>query len=159
MGKPVGSISVRGARRSDRDEIVRMRQSFWPDSTAAEVDELLARGARSYVVLVAERLGSDGGGRLCGFAEVGTRPYAEGCDSSPVAYLEGIWVDADARRVGVGAALVREADGWARAQGLIELASDTELVNSTSQAFHEAMGFEEAERLVAYRRRVPERPR
>ncbi len=159
MGTPVGSISVRVARAADRDEIVRMRRSLWPDSTAAEVDELLAPGTRAYVVLVAERLGSDGKGGLCGFAEVGTRPYAEGCESSPVAYLEGIWVDADARRVGVGAALVREADGWARAQGLTELASDTDLANTTSQAFHQAMGFEEAERLVAYRRRVPEGPR
>jgi len=138
---------VRKLDPSDRSELTRMRQSLWPDSTASEVESLIAGTAEASVILVTLR-----GAGLCGFAEVGTRPYAEGCQSSPVAYLEGIWVDAAARRSGVASTLVREAERWARSQGLTELASDCDLTNLESQAFHAAVGFEEVQRLVVFRR-------
>lgn len=125
-----------------------MRQALWPDSTAREVDDLLsARTAGEYSVLVVERL--DRG--LAAFAEVGIRAHAEGCASSPVAYLEGIWVDPDLRRSGVGSHLCHAVVAWARRKGLAELASDAALDNTISHAFHEAVGFVEAERLVCYR--------
>jgi aminoglycoside 6'-N-acetyltransferase I len=100
------------------------------------------------IVLVAVRVG----GGLAGFAEVGSRPFADGCDTSPVAYLEGWYVDADVRRQGVGAALVRAAEEWARRQGYRELASDALLENLASQRAHEALGFGEVERAVRYRK-------
>ena len=56
------------------------------------------------------------------------------------------------RGPGVGAALVRAAEDWARAGGLREFASDSQLDNTTSQKAHEALGFTEVERLVAYRK-------
>lgn len=139
---------TRSLRADDRDELVRMRTALWPDSTATEVDHLLTRLPEAYAVLVAER--PDGG--LGAFAEVGTRPYAEGCDSSPVAYLEGIWVDPGFRRSGLGAALVRHAERWALARGLTELASDADIHNQASLEFHVAAGFEEVERIVCFRR-------
>jgi aminoglycoside 6'-N-acetyltransferase I len=99
-------------------------------------------------VLVAERDPS----RLCGFAEVGERPYADGCDTSPVAYLEGWYVDPDARRRAVGAELMRAVEAWARSRGYRELASDTGLANVVSQRAHERLGFTETERSVLYRK-------
>lgn len=141
---------IRALGAEDRDELVRMRTALWPDSSAAEVDELLRRSGAAYVVLVAER--PEGG--LGGFAEVGTRPYAEGCASSPVAYLEGIWVDAELRRGGLALALVGAAADWARARGLKELASDALIENQVSLDFHAAAGFEEVERIVCFRRDV-----
>lgn len=141
---------IRASGAEDRDELVRMRTALWPDSSAAEVDELLRRSGAAYVVLVAER--PEGG--LGGFAEVGTRPYAEGCASSPVAYLEGIWVDAELRRGGLALALVGAAADWARARGLKELASDALIENQVSLDFHAAAGFEEVERIVCFRRDV-----
>ena len=78
-----------------RDELLRMRTALWPDSTADEVDALVARADEpGYRVLMARA----DDGRMVGFAEVGTRPFAEGCRTSPVAYLEGIWVEPGARR-------------------------------------------------------------
>lgn len=128
-----------------------MRCELWPGDSASEhrrgMDEWLARA--DSVVLVAAR---PGGERLAGFAEVGTRPYADGCESSPVAFLEGWYVDPDVRRAGVGAALVRAAEGWARARGLREFASDALLENEISHQAHQALGFEEVERAVRYRK-------
>jgi aminoglycoside 6'-N-acetyltransferase I len=95
-------------------------------------------------------------GRLAGFTEVGTRPYAEGCDTTPVGYLEGWFVDADVRRQGIGAALVQAAESWARQLGLQEFASDALLDNLTSHAAHRALGFEETERLVLFRKSLVE---
>ena len=85
-----------------------------------------------------------------GFAEVGTRSLADGCETSPVAYLEGWYVDADMRRQGVGTALIRAAEAWAREKGLNEFASDAELENIESQQAHVALGFHEVERVVLY---------
>jgi aminoglycoside 6'-N-acetyltransferase I len=93
-------------------------------------------------------------GRLGGFIEVGLRKYAEGCDSSPVGYIEGWYVDPDLRRQGVGAALVRAGEEWARAQGCTEMASDCLLDNEASIRAHLALGYEEAERLIHFCKRL-----
>ena len=101
------------------------------------------------VVLVAPL--NEGAG-LAGFAEVGARSVADGCETSPVAYLEGWFVDADMRRQGVGAALIHAAEAWAREKGFREFASDAELENIQSQQAHVALGFREVERAVLYLR-------
>ncbi|MCA0375453.1 MAG: GNAT family N-acetyltransferase [Gemmatimonadetes bacterium] len=134
----------------DHDEVVRMRCALWPDATAAEhAEEVRETAARDdLVVLVAPR--ATGG--LAGFAEVGTRAYAEGCDTSPVGFLEGWYVDDDLRRRGVGAALVRAAEDWARARGLTEFGSDALLDNTLSHTAHRALGFDEVERIVCFRK-------
>jgi len=77
---------------------------------------------------------------------------AESCSTSPVAFLEGWYVDSDLRRQGVGPALVRAAEAWACSRGFKEFASDTQLANTDSQRAHAAVGFIEVERLVAYRK-------
>lgn len=147
---------IRMAEPGDRAEILRMRQNLWPDSPALEAEALFSPGedplygGLPFTVLVAE--GEDGG--LIGFAEVSTRPFAEGCRSAPVAYLEGIWVDPAHRRRGVAGALVQGALGWARDQGLQELASDTAVENTVSQRFHLAQDFDEVARVICYRRAV-----
>lgn len=125
-----------------------MRVALWPDSLESELDAVLALPRSESLLLVA---GADEH-RLCGFAEFGLRKFAEGCATSPVAYLEGIWVDADARREAVATGLVRAGEEWARSLGITELASDCSLDNLGSQAFHLAAGFEEAGRVVCFRR-------
>ncbi len=142
---------IRPVAPGDRSELLRMRMRLWPDSEPEEVDDLLAAledGATDYTVLVAERRA----GKLRGFAEVGLRSSAEGCLSSPVGYLEGIWVDPDARRSAVGRALVRAGEAWAVARGCTEFASDCQLDNEATRAFHQAVGFAEVGRIVCYRR-------
>ena len=130
-----------------------MRQSLWPnpdpDAQLADMDVWLAQPDTT--VLVVPRGGGANAG-LAGFAEIGTRSVAEWCETSPVAYLEGWYVDPDMRRLGVGATLVSAAEDWARAKGLHEFASDAQLANTVSQQAQVALGFTEVERLVAYRK-------
>jgi aminoglycoside 6'-N-acetyltransferase I len=140
---------VRRYTPADHPEWLRMRLALWPEAgTETQDAEMTAWLARSdAIVLVAPRTGNTG---LVGFAEVGTRSAADGCETSPVAYLEGWYVDADMRRQGIGAALVHAAEAWARERGLREFASDAELENTESQRAHVALGFREVERSVLY---------
>jgi aminoglycoside 6'-N-acetyltransferase I len=144
-------MRIRPVEPSDAAEWLRMRTALWPsDDHASEIEEYFASGGLPSlaVVFVAERAG----GGLGGFLELGLRAYAEGCASSPVPFIEGWWVDGDLRRMGVGAALVRAAEGWARREGYPEIASDVELENDGSLAAHRALGYEEVSRLVCFRR-------
>jgi aminoglycoside 6'-N-acetyltransferase I len=151
-------VFVRPARREDRQELLRMRLSLWPEGTAEEhADDLdlhlagKSPGVLPYAVLVAEA----DDGTLAGFAEVSLRSYADGCDPArPVGYLEGWFVTEEARRRGVGTALVNAAETWARGQGCLEMASDTWLDNEEAQSAHRALGFEEVDRCVNYKKRL-----
>ena len=143
---------VRAAGKADLAEWLRMRCLLWPEGSEqehqAEAEEWL--GLEGAVALVAER---EGGG-LCGFAEVGTRSVADGCETSPVAYLEGWWVDDDVRRMGIGKALVLAAERWARERGLSEMGSDSLIDNHVSQEAHTALGFSEVDRVVLYTKKL-----
>lgn len=86
-----------------------------------------------------------------GFAQCQLRhDYVEGTDSSPVGYLEGIFVREDFRHRGYAGELLRECEKWAREKGCREFASDCELVNEESLKFHMAMGFREANRIICF---------
>lgn len=145
-------MTIRLLLPSDRREWLRMRHSLWPDAgeeNEREIDAFLS-GGQDQAVFVVDR----GGGRLGGFLEAGLRPYAEGCDTSPVGYIEGWWVDDDLRRQGVGGALVQAAEAWARDQGLREMASDCTLENAVSYQAHLALGYEETGRVICFRKQV-----
>ena len=92
--------------------------------------------------------------RPVGFLEAYIRPFANGCDSRPVPYLEGIWVDPDFRRTGVGSSLLSACDDWARKLGYREIGSDVDIGYAISLASHQAWGFEERERVVCFRKRI-----
>lgn len=87
-----------------------------------------------------------------GFVEASIRyDYVNGATCSPVAFLEGIYVDPAVRHTGIARRLVEKVSAWAKGRGLAELASDANLSNKTSHAVHEALGFEETERVVFFR--------
>lgn len=144
-------MSIRPLRATDRTEFVRMRMTLWPDSHASEVDDRFSLAPDQGVTLVAER---NGGAGLCGFAEIELRKFADGCESSPVPYLEGIWVDGDARRSGVATALIDSVEAWCRERGFTEIGSDCDIANSISEQFHIANGFAVVGRSIMLRKHL-----
>ena len=125
--------------------------ALWPDKARASLlAEIRAHSGSGLGEARAWAASRDG--RVCGFAELSLRPYANGCEGRPVAFLEAIWVAPDARRTGVGRPLVDHLAGIARAQGLGELGSDALIDNRISHAAHRAWGFAETERVVHFRR-------
>jgi aminoglycoside 6'-N-acetyltransferase I len=144
-------MTIRPVELPDSAEWLRMRTTLWPsDDHAVEIAEFFNSGPSPQLaaVLVAERPS----GGLSGFIELGLRTYAEGCESSPVPFIEGWYVDDDLRMSGIGTLLVRAAESWARALGHREMASDVEIDNDTSLTVHRALGYEEVARLVCFRR-------
>ena len=143
-------MKIRAYRDSDWSEWLRMSVALFPEYTSDD----LASGMREFrtradgEVFVVER--EDGS--LAGFVEAGSRPYAEGCDTSPVGYVEAWYVDDDVRRHGYGRALLEAAENWARSKGYREMASDALLDNEISHAAHRASGYEEVERIVTFRK-------
>ena len=148
-------LVVRPATPADTEAWCRLRTALWPECPDDHPEDIA-----KYLVSTTERsvcfIATVGDGSVVGFAEVGLRDYAEDCDTSPVGFLEGIFVDPDVRTSGVGRALVQAGEEWVRAQGCTEMASDRVLDNEPSGAFHEAIGFAETVRLVAYRKDLTE---
>ena len=65
-----------------------------------------------------------------GFAECQLRyDYVEGTDSSPVGYLEGIFVKEEFRHRGFAKEILAECEKWTKEKGCTEFASDCELDN------------------------------
>ncbi|MDW8704906.1 GNAT family N-acetyltransferase [Streptococcus suis] len=80
--------------------------------------------------------------------------YVEGCQASPVAYLEGIFISSNYRSQGIAEELLHFAEGWAKSRGIGQLGSDAELDNLLSQKFHIKHGFREVSRTVHYVRNL-----
>ena len=90
-----------------------------------------------------------------GFAQCGLRTdYVEGTESSPVGYLEGIFVKADYRSNGYAKELLSNSEMWAKNMGCSEFASDCELENIESLKFHIATGFDEANRIICFKKKI-----
>lgn len=148
----IGNIIIRLVEMRDEAEWMRMRASLWPDMTTARNRQETSayRRSRASAVFVAER----DDGRLGGFLEAAPRPHADGCESSPVGYIEGWYVDPDLRGRGLGRKLVEAAENWAINQGYCEMASDCHLGNDVSFKSHLRLGYEEADRLVHFCKRL-----
>ncbi|MFA3778984.1 aminoglycoside 6'-N-acetyltransferase [Yersinia sp. 1652 StPb PI] len=94
-------------------------------------------------------------GHIVGFADASLRhDYVNGCDNTPVVFLEGIFVTETYRRKGIAAQLVTAVQTWGRVNGCCELASDTAIDNIASQKMHQSLGFQETERVVFFKKPI-----
>jgi aminoglycoside 6'-N-acetyltransferase I len=135
------------------DAWARLRACLWPSRSAEDhrrgLAEALCSGGGDDVAFVAR---SDTG-EVIGFAEAALRhDYVNGCDTSPVLFLEGLYVVPAHRRQGVGRSLCAAVEGWGRSRGVREFASDALADNPAAHHFHAAAGFEETERVVFFRK-------
>jgi aminoglycoside 6'-N-acetyltransferase I len=137
------------------EEWAALRHALWPEAPVqehrSEAQAMLWEQKKAAAFLV--RLPD---GTAAGFAEAALRhDYVNGCSTSPVAFLEGIYVEPAHRNRGLARLLCRTVETWARRLGCREFASDVLLENTASQSMHKALGFEETERVVYYRKPLP----
>ena len=146
-------MMIRIAKDADVDGWAELRAALWPDTSAdehrREIAATIRAAAKGAVTFVAV---TDPGG-IDGFVEASLRhDYVNGCGTSPVTFVEGIYVRPERRGAGIGRALCAAVEAWGRARGCAELASDALLDNAASHAFHRAVGFAETERVVYFRK-------
>src|SRR5262245_21502676 len=127
-----------------------LRLALWSDATADEHREYmklsLAQPERFLPLMM-----YDQGRQPIGFIEGSIRSdYVNGTESSPVGFVEGVYVIPAWRRQGVARQLFAAIGDWARARGCRELASDALLENEASQVAHKALGFRETDRVVYF---------
>lgn len=130
---------------------LQLRMALWPGDRAehlGEMQELCAQPGRYAQFIAYSALGEPQG-----LVEVALRAdYVNGTATSPVGFLEGLYVAPGCRKRGIAAMLVKIAEQWVREQGCTEIASDALLENTASHAMHRALGFEETERVVYFRK-------
>ena len=143
--------SVEPAKEADLAGIAALAARMWEHPTEELYTEFTALLTRPDAALFAARNSE----QLIGFAQCQLRhDYVEGTDSSPVAYLEGIFVEERFRRKGVASSLLRACEAWAKAQGCSEFASDCKLDNAESLRFHLGLGFTESNRIICFTKQL-----
>lgn len=145
-------MEIRIALQADLRTLARLAVRMWSEHTVEELEaefaEIMEQNEAAFFLAF-------DGETAAGFAQCQLRhDYVEGTESSPVGYLEGIYVAESCRRQGLAGKLLAASENWARGQGCREFASDCELDNTQSQAFHRSLGFEEANRIVCFTKKL-----
>lgn len=140
------------ASLTDIPAVAALAALLWPHHTvqalAPEFEQTISRSDNAVFLCYAD-------GIPVAFAHTALRhDYVEGTESSPVGYLEGIFVRKEYRRRGFAKALLMSCEAWAKDMGCTEFASDCELTNETSIFFHEKLGFTEANRIVCFQKKL-----
>jgi aminoglycoside 6'-N-acetyltransferase I len=140
-------MTIRTAGLSDIPLVAQLQLMLWPEHTPEEMKlemhKVLDSPAEGvvFIAFIHEN--------PAGFAECRLRrDYVEGTRTSPVGYLEGIFVHPDYRRQGIALQLFQHCEKWAKDKGCFEFASDCEVINNESIAFHSKAGFNEINRIV-----------
>ncbi len=145
---------VRPIEPEDLAEWLRLRRHMWPSTPEhrhiEEASSILSQPERVPVFV------ADLGSELAGFIEVSMRGHVEGCETGPVGYIEGWYVDPRHRRQGIGRVLMETAEAWAARHRCREMASDAALTNEGGRRLHARLGYEEAERRVFFRKKLGE---
>lgn len=141
------------AGKEQMEDLTELACRLWPGHSPGElrveIGELLCREDACFFLKYEDE-------QPIAFAQCQLRhDYVEGTKSSPVGYLEGIYVREDFRRRVVARELLAACEQWARKQGCWEFASDCELTNRESERFHRALGFGEAGRIICFVKKLP----
>ena len=147
-------VTVRPATPADAVAWEAMRQALWPDGGDGSHKDEVRRFFAGQLRLPDEVLIALDGSTPVGMVELSIRSYAEGSGADRVAFLEGWFVVPEARKRGVGRALIAAAEDWSRAQNCRELGSDALLDNHVSAAAHLALGFDEVGQLRCFLKRL-----
>ena len=145
-------MKIERAQQRHLDAVTNLALQLWPEhdfgQLRQEMGEILSQPDAAFF------LACDGETPV-GFAQCQLRrDYVEGTESSPVGYLEGVFVAEEYRHQGVARKLLAACEGWAKEQGCTEFASDCELSNAESLRFHLNVGFLEANRIICFTKKL-----
>ena len=140
------------AKKEDIEALAQMAVKMWENHTKEELTEefgqIMENGESAFFLVKVEN-------QSIGFAQCQLRhDYVEGTASSPVGYLEGIFVEEAYRKYGYAKQMLQACETWAKEQGCTEFASDCELKNTESLHFHLNVGFEEAKRIICFKKKI-----
>lgn len=130
------------------DSLTELAIKLWPDNEFEELKNelnslLITDKNKGFLYLVDDV--------PVGFVQLSIRTdYVEGSDSSPVGYVEGIYIEPEFRRQGLSKELLLKGEQWAKERGCTQIGSDIEHDNTTSYHFHKGIGFKEANRLICF---------
>ncbi|MCH7315406.1 AAC(6')-Ighjkrstuvwx family aminoglycoside N-acetyltransferase [Acinetobacter sp. ANC 3882] len=131
---------------------LQLRILLWPDHEDAhllEMRQLLTRADSLQLLAYSERQ------QPIAMLEASIRhEYVNGTQTSPVAFLEGIYVLPEHRRSGIATQLIQQVEQWAKQYACTEFASDAAIDNTISHAMHQALGFHETERVVYFKKNI-----
>ena len=143
---------IRKAEIKDLPILAELAYQLWPDHTVEEMRsefaDTIAKPDAAFFLAYSEET-------AVGFAQCQLRyDYVEGTDASPVGYLEGIYVAEEYHKQGVARELLAACESWAKEKGCTEFASDCELENTQSLEFHLNVGYEEANRIICFTKKL-----
>lgn len=92
--------------------------------------------------------------QILGMVELSSRNIVDGCLSSPVAYLEGLYLKKKHRGMGLGREAIEMIKNWCKENKFAELGMDAEIENLAAQKFFSAIGLHETYRIVQYRVKI-----
>ena len=142
------NVQIKKAYAESSEAIAIMAVKMWTSHTVEELAEGFAKVVNdpdSAVFIMTDD------NKTVGFAQCGLRhDYVEGTQSSPVGYLEGIFVEEPYRKQGCAKQLLARCEEWARGKGCSEFGSDCEINNEISRQFHLGAGFREANRIICF---------
>ncbi len=140
------------AELKDLSTVAKLAVQMWEDNTVEdlkrEFEEILSKGKGRFFLKYENDI-------PVGFAQCQLRSdYVEGTETTPVGYLEGIFVREEYRHKGYAKELLAACEEWSKEGGAEEFASDCELDNTVSYRFHMAMGFTEANRIICFTKKI-----
>ena len=143
---------IRRAKMADLPVLTELALELWPDNAADkmyfDLGGIMTSGESIFFLAYEED-------KPVGFAQCQLRhDYVEGTETSPVGYLEGIYVKETAREQGFASQLMKACEAWAKSEGCMEFASDCEIDNTESLAFHLKLGFTEANRIICFKKNL-----
>ena len=140
--------TIQEMKPSDISIVAKMAQELFKENDFAALEkefECLSGSQKDTILVAIENRDT------AGFIHMSLRyEYVEGATSTPVAYIEGIYVKPDYRQRHIAHKLISAGEGWAKSKGCTQIASDVEMDNAISQKVHQKTGFKEVNRLVCY---------
>lgn len=143
---------VRKAEKNELEILAKLSVQMWNSHSIDELinkfSETISKGNAQFFLKYENDV-------PVGFAQCQLRyDYVEGTETTPVGYLEGIFIKEGYRNKGYARELLAACETWAKNNGCQEFASDCEIDNIGSFSFHKAMNFIEANRIICFTKKL-----